>query len=406
MDRKWSERFSRHEMLLLSLERSEPTFQTVKMPANVTQPFIVPKPADQPRSTWLTSGCRTSPTDWPAFYWPDQSVSHQIPGMSGLQTTQDSHCDNEMDTDSDGDPVHQPASGVEEEGELSDLEHNLIATESGQALSEEQSHRETVHGIKSFMGWTHIPDMDNCSSSADDNLFAALKQQPVEKISVKLPTDEWFVKRWTSQYNLGWRTPSRASETGGLQEDQFVKVRKSQSKWYGPHPSKEKSAGSGSSWGSESVKLNSSYSRIARYSSLSTPAPASHPISQVTLRRWEKSACKSTYVTRWPVSADASVRYSKACKPSSEWSRMKSWKESSQKRPALRRMSFSTFWTLTQVYLSGWQRQWSIFQSLSSLMWLTCLWLGEMLSWHRDQGWGGHSSAWEQRSLISLFIQP
>ena len=72
--------------------------------------------------------------------------------MSGLQTTQDSHCDNEMDTDSDGDPVHQPASGVEEEGELSDLEHNLIATESGQALSEEQSHRETVHGIKSFMG--------------------------------------------------------------------------------------------------------------------------------------------------------------------------------------------------------------------------------------------------------------
>ena len=51
-----------------------------------------------------------------------------------------------------------------------------------------------------------------------------------------------------------------------------------------------------SSLGSESVKLNSSYSRIAWSSGLSTPAPALRSISQDTLRRWEKLACESTYI--------------------------------------------------------------------------------------------------------------
>ena len=43
--------------------------------------------------------------------------------------------------------------------------------------------------------------------------------------------------------------PSRVSEAGGLQKDQFVKVENRQTKWYGLHPNKEKSAGSVSSWG-------------------------------------------------------------------------------------------------------------------------------------------------------------
>ena len=90
--------------------------------------------------------------------------------------------------------------------------------------------------------------------------------------------------------------PSKALEAGGLQKDQFVKVSKSQSKWYGLYPNKEKLAGSVSYWGSDSVKLNSSYSRIARSSGLSTPTPASRPISQDTLRRWDKPACELTYI--------------------------------------------------------------------------------------------------------------
>ena len=42
------------------------------------------------------------------------------------------------------------------------------------------------------MGWSHIPDVDSALSSAEDNLFAAPKQQPTGKISVNLPTDDWL----------------------------------------------------------------------------------------------------------------------------------------------------------------------------------------------------------------------
>ena len=56
-------------------------------------------------------------------------------------------------------------------------------TETDQALSEDQSYHETVRRTRSFMGWTHMPDMD--SSSAEDNPFAAPKYQPLGKISAK-----------------------------------------------------------------------------------------------------------------------------------------------------------------------------------------------------------------------------
>ena len=58
MDQKWSERFSRLEALFLSksMEKSDLTFQTLKMPAKsppagavkVAEHFIPPKPADRP----------------------------------------------------------------------------------------------------------------------------------------------------------------------------------------------------------------------------------------------------------------------------------------------------------------------------------------------------------------------
>ena len=101
-------------------------------------------------------------------------------------------------------------------------------TDSDQVLSEEQTYRETVHGVRAFMGWTHVPDMDTSSSSADDNPFAAPKQQPIGRISVKLPTDEWLCKK-LDKLNVALKEgyPSRASEAGGLQKDQFVKVGRS-----------------------------------------------------------------------------------------------------------------------------------------------------------------------------------
>ena len=90
--------------------------------------------------------------------------------------------------------------------------NDLPTADTDQALSEEQSYRETVTGIRSFMGWNHIPDIDNASSATDDNPFAASKQQPSGRISVKLPTDEWLCKKMDKlNVILVEGYPSRAS---------------------------------------------------------------------------------------------------------------------------------------------------------------------------------------------------
>ena len=84
--------------------------------------------------------------------------------------------------------------------------------------------------------------------------------------------------------------PSRGSEAGGLLKDVFLRPAKSQSKWYGLFSDHKVDPSAVSSWCTDASKLNSSYSRIARHSGLSSTPPASRRISQETLRRWEKSA--------------------------------------------------------------------------------------------------------------------
>ena len=108
------------------------------------------------------------------------------------------------------------------------------------------------------MGWTHIPDIDANTSSADDNPFAAPKQQPVGRVSVNLPTDDLMCRKMDSlnlTFTQGYQ--SRSSEGGGLQRDQFVKHSKSRAKWYRLHPKQVRLASSMSFWHSDSAKLNS-----------------------------------------------------------------------------------------------------------------------------------------------------
>ena len=54
-----------------------------------------------------------------------------------------------------------------EEGEWSE-EHSVA--EQDQPISEEQTYRDTMQGIRSYMGWTHIPEVDNTTATSDDNL--------------------------------------------------------------------------------------------------------------------------------------------------------------------------------------------------------------------------------------------
>ena len=90
-----------------------------------------------------------------------------------------------MDTDSVTDTESLPrVLGNTEEGELSDVDQDLSFTDADQTLTEEQNHRETMQRIRSYMGWSHIPDVGSAFSSSEDNPFAAPKQQPTGKISV------------------------------------------------------------------------------------------------------------------------------------------------------------------------------------------------------------------------------
>ena len=86
-----------------------------------------------------------------------------------------------------------------------------------------------MKGIRSYMGWTHIPDIDPTAGSSDDNPFAGPKLQTPGKVSVQLPTDELFCRK-LAKLNLTLTDgyPSRGAEAGGLQRDQLLSTKESQ----------------------------------------------------------------------------------------------------------------------------------------------------------------------------------
>ena len=148
------------------------------------------------------------------------------------------------------------------------------------------------------MGWTHIPDIESAAVSSDDNPFAGPKMQTQGKVLVHIPTDEWLCRK-ISKLNLTLTDGylSHGAEAGSLHRDQFLKPPRSQAKWYGSHPqSKSDTAETVTSWSSDAAKLNSGYLRIARQAGIATSPPQSQPISQDSLRKWEKSAQESSVI--------------------------------------------------------------------------------------------------------------
>ena len=73
--------------------------------------------------------------------------------------------------------------------------------------------------VHSCMDQTHIPDIDSTASSAEDNPFAAPKQQPVSKVSINLPIDDWLYRKMDSlNLTLVQGDLSRSSGTWGFVE--------------------------------------------------------------------------------------------------------------------------------------------------------------------------------------------
>ena len=316
LDRKWSDRFNRLEALLMAkiLDKpQDPVFSTVKVtpahapPANVVRPDPFLKPASQP----------SQPTD-PAIDSPATDSSQHKPAARASSSAQpepstretaerrltsafdtsskESPSSSESDTDSLS-SYRPPLDLFPEEGELSDdQEANL--SDHDQSLSEEQSYRETMRGIRSYMSWNHIPDIDSGATTSEDNPFAGPKLHTPGKVSVNLPTNEWLCRKMSKlNITLVQGYPMHTSEAGGLLRDQFVRPPKSQQKWYGFHPNPKKDFDqSVPSWHTGSSKLNSTYLRIARQAGIATSPPMSRPISQENLRKWERSARESIVI--------------------------------------------------------------------------------------------------------------
>ena len=96
-------------------------------------------------------------------------------------------------SDSEEDSQSKPGSPVD--GNVWDGSPDLTRDESAdQELSEESTYRETIRGVRSFMGWHQIPEFDIVSST-DDNPFAGSLVKPTGKVSVKLPVDDWLCRK-------------------------------------------------------------------------------------------------------------------------------------------------------------------------------------------------------------------
>ena len=159
------------------------------------------------------------------------------------------------------------------------------------------SYRETVHFIRSYMGWHHILAFETDYSEPDksNNPWKGKNPRKPTRISVAMPPDDWLCQK-LERLNLtvveGY--PSRSQNSAGLKPDQFIKVLKSQEKWYkmhllkpdGPHHPGH----SVFNWRNTEAKVNSQVPRVTRASAYPSRGPPSRPISQESLRRWERAA--------------------------------------------------------------------------------------------------------------------
>ena len=180
-----------------------------------------------------------------------------------------------------------------DEGELSDDQE---LTEQDTPTSEEQTYRETMRGIRAFMGWSHVPEIDS-SNPSDDNPFAGPKAPAPSKIAVHMPTEEWLCKKLSKlNITLVEGYPSRTAEAGSLPMDHFLRPPRSQAKWYGLYAEQQTDQTKVTSWNTGHSKLNSSFGRIACKAALASTPPASRRISQDSLRRWERTAREASVV--------------------------------------------------------------------------------------------------------------
>ena len=246
LDEKWSLRMARLEALITMGQRpQQPTFSPVKAPVSHAPPA-----GSLSQAPFLLSAVpsgQAGPASGPdrtSFTTTTTSVGMTSP-LENLYPEPEAYIDSTEPVFSQPGPVsygdllshsvpvssssYLPPEPVEE-GEVSDPEEqpDFEAGDSDKVLSEEQNYRETVRGVRAFMGWTHIPDLEYSPSSKSDNPWVGHRAQPVGKVSVDLPPEDWLCRKLeTLNLVLLEGYPSKSSEPGGLHVDQFLRPPKS-----------------------------------------------------------------------------------------------------------------------------------------------------------------------------------
>ena len=129
-----------------------------------------------------------------------------------------------------------PLAGLDVSTDQSDYNEGEISSDIVECpdQTEEMNYRETVRSIRSFMGWTHIPDFESNLNEPNksNNQWKGKNPKRPARISVDLPPDDWLCKKLERLNHTvvveGY--PSRAQDSAGLKRDQFIKV--SQARWY------------------------------------------------------------------------------------------------------------------------------------------------------------------------------
>ena len=118
--------------------------------------------------------------------------------------------------------------------------------------------------------------------------------------------DEWFCRKFEKpNITVQEGYLSRTSETAALNRDQFIKPLKTLN-WYGMHcEKKDFSRSKVYTWTNEPARMNSTFPIIANRSPPSFPT--SRPVSQDTLRKWERAARDQTYMCNQAAAFSRSV---------------------------------------------------------------------------------------------------
>ena len=226
LDDKWAERFARLEAMLLAksftvsvkpvvkpaaeVSTSQKPFfdpgastSSLARPASVTGPSLVQatgvavdemQAATQPLEA-PGAGTATQPVQAPGSV-PDVLPSGTSDAdLSPEQTLTGRVVQSSSGSDSEDDQHSVTGSLLEGNYRDGSPDRDLTRDESAdQEVSEEANYRETIRGVRSFMGWHKVPEFESVSSS-DDNPFGGSRVQPTGKVSVKLPVDDWLCKK-------------------------------------------------------------------------------------------------------------------------------------------------------------------------------------------------------------------